>query len=88
MNSPSKCVYLQFLETCFIEIHYFRAHPSFFYVELISNVWFTGEFLTRMFFCPNLPKFLKTPVNIIDFIATVSFYIDWALDKALSGKNR
>ncbi|PAV79560.1 hypothetical protein WR25_11575 [Diploscapter pachys] len=41
-----------------------------------------------MFFCPNLPKFLKTPVNIIDFIATVSFYIDWALDKALSGKNR
>ncbi|CAB3405221.1 unnamed protein product [Caenorhabditis bovis] len=65
-----------------------RAHPSFFYVELLSNIWFSGEFLTRMIFCPNLAIFLKTPVNIIDFIATISFYIDWALDRALSGSNR
>ncbi|CAI2340818.1 unnamed protein product [Caenorhabditis sp. 36 PRJEB53466] len=64
------------------------AHPSFFYVELLSNIWFSGEFLTRMIFCPNVAIFLKTPVNIIDFIATVSFYIDWALDRALSGSNR
>ncbi|CAD6198976.1 unnamed protein product, partial [Caenorhabditis auriculariae] len=64
------------------------AHPWFFYVELLSNIWFSGEFLTRMIFCPKVDAFLKTPVNIIDFIATVSFYIDWALDRALTGSNR
>ncbi|KIH49317.1 hypothetical protein ANCDUO_20608 [Ancylostoma duodenale] len=41
-----------------------------------------------MLFCPKVGPFLKTPVNIIDFIATISFYIDWALDSALSGANR
>ncbi|KAK5979236.1 potassium voltage-gated channel protein Shaw [Trichostrongylus colubriformis] len=65
-----------------------RPHPSFFYVELVCNMWFSGEFLLRMLFCPKVGPFLKTPVNIIDFIATISFYIDWALDSALSGANR
>ncbi|CAJ0605190.1 unnamed protein product [Cylicocyclus nassatus] len=65
-----------------------RPHPSFFYVELVCNMWFSGEFLCRMLFCPKVGPFLKTPVNIIDFIATLSFYIDWALDSALSGANR
>ncbi|KAK6738381.1 hypothetical protein RB195_020473 [Necator americanus] len=65
-----------------------RPHPSFFYVELVCNMWFSGEFLTRMLFCPKVGPFLKTPVNIIDFIATISFYIDWGLDSALSGANR
>lgn len=80
--------------TCFIGFRlitpqrFFRAHPSFFYVELLSNIWFSGEFLTRMVFCPNVATFLRTPVNLIDFIATVSFYIDWALDRTLSGSNR
>lgn len=65
-----------------------RPHPSFFYVELVCNMWFSGEFLLRMLFCPKVGPFLKTPVNIIDFIATISFYIDWGLDSALSGANR
>uniref|UniRef100_A0A1I7UMH6 Ion_trans domain-containing protein n=1 Tax=Caenorhabditis tropicalis TaxID=1561998 RepID=A0A1I7UMH6_9PELO len=78
----------QMMNTIYVGKKATRAHPSFFYVELLSNIWFSGEFLTRMIFCPNVAIFLKTPVNIIDFIATVSFYIDWALDKALSGSNR
>ncbi|VDM57940.1 unnamed protein product [Angiostrongylus costaricensis] len=41
-----------------------------------------------MLFSPKIGLFLKTPVNIIDFIATISFYIDWALDSVLSGANR
>ncbi|KAJ1350688.1 hypothetical protein KIN20_006549, partial [Parelaphostrongylus tenuis] len=64
------------------------SHPSFFYVELVCNMWFSGEFLLRMLFSPRIGSFLKNPVNIIDFIATVSFYIDWALDSVLSGANR
>uniref|UniRef100_A0A158P610 Ion_trans domain-containing protein n=1 Tax=Angiostrongylus cantonensis TaxID=6313 RepID=A0A158P610_ANGCA len=64
------------------------SHPSFFYVELFCNMWFSGEFLLRMLFSPKIGPFLKNPVNIIDFIATISFYIDWALDSVLSGTNR
>ncbi|CAI5441098.1 unnamed protein product [Caenorhabditis angaria] len=57
-----------------------QPHPSFFFVELISNIWFTGEFLTRMIFCPNVLDFLTTPVNVIDTIATSSFYIETLTD--------
>ncbi|UMM16420.1 hypothetical protein L5515_013436 [Caenorhabditis briggsae] len=83
-NGPSKIQ----LNTIYVGKMATRAHPAFFYVELFCNIWFSAEFLVRMVFCPNLGRFLKTPVNIIDFIATVSFYIDWALDRALSGSNR
>lgn len=69
-------------------LHPYRPLPSFFYVELLSNVWFTGEIMVRMCFCPNIVQFLKMPVNIIDMIATISFYIDWALDSYLTGSNR
>ncbi|VDM40591.1 unnamed protein product [Toxocara canis] len=66
----------------------FRAHPAFFYIELVSNIWFTLELFLRFVFCPNIPKFATQPINVIDLIATLSFYVDWALDKALSGANR
>ncbi|VDO95039.1 unnamed protein product [Soboliphyme baturini] len=55
----------------------------FFYVELISNIWFTAEFLIRFTFCPNKGRFIKTPINVIDLIATVSFYIDILVDTIL-----
>uniref|UniRef100_A0AAF5DJV4 BTB domain-containing protein n=1 Tax=Strongyloides stercoralis TaxID=6248 RepID=A0AAF5DJV4_STRER len=65
-----------------------RAHPYFFYVELICNIWFTFELLSRFIFSPNMKKFCKDPINIIDFIATVSFYIDWGLEELFSDTNR
>ncbi|CEF60119.1 BTB/POZ-like domain and Potassium channel family and Potassium channel tetramerisation-type BTB domain and Potassium channel, voltage dependent, Kv family and Potassium channel, voltage dependent, Kv3 family and Ion transport domain and BTB/POZ fold domain and Voltage-dependent channel, four helix bundle domain-containing protein [Strongyloides ratti] len=65
-----------------------RAHPYFFYVELICNIWFTIELLSRFIFSPNMKKFCKDPINIIDFIATVSFYIDWGLEELFSETNR
>ncbi|GMT14589.1 hypothetical protein PFISCL1PPCAC_5886, partial [Pristionchus fissidentatus] len=63
-------------------------HPAFFYLELICNIWFSGEFIIRLFFCPNPTDFLRVPVNIIDLIATLFFYIDWALEAFLTGSNR
>ncbi|VDM95564.1 unnamed protein product [Thelazia callipaeda] len=65
-----------------------RPHPAFFYVELVSNIWFTMELLVRFLFCPQMLKFIRQPANIIDLIATSSFYVDWALDQAFSGANR
>ncbi|VDK82360.1 unnamed protein product [Litomosoides sigmodontis] len=65
-----------------------RAHPTFFYIEFVSNMWFTMELLIRFLFCPKISKFVRQPVNIIDLIATLSFYVDWALERAVSGANR
>lgn len=55
-------------------------HESFFWIELISNVWFAFEILIRFTFCPNKMQFVQAPINIIDFVATVSFYIDMTVE--------
>ncbi|CAG9534643.1 unnamed protein product [Cercopithifilaria johnstoni] len=65
-----------------------RAHVAFFYIEVISNVWFTMELFIRFLFCPKIAKFARQPVNVIDLIATLSFYVDWALDRVVTGANR
>ncbi|XP_034947087.1 potassium voltage-gated channel protein Shaw [Chelonus insularis] len=61
-----------------------NAHVAFFYIECICNAWFTFEFLIRMTASPNLCAFIKSSVNLIDMIATMSFYIDLVLQKFAS----
>lgn len=51
-------------------------HEGFFYVECFCNVWFTLELLIRFIVAPNQTLFCKDIINIIDFIATLSFYAD------------
>lgn len=54
-------------------------HQGFFYVECICNVWFTFEIVARFLVTPNKMVFSKDIINIIDFIATISFYADLAI---------
>lgn len=42
-------------------------------------MWFTVEILIRFITCPSKIKYFKAPVNIIDMIATLTFYIDLIL---------
>ena len=42
----------------------------------MCNVWFMLEFTIRLVVCPNKCIFAKSPVNIIDLVATLSFYTD------------
>lgn len=53
-----------------------KPHPVFFYLECICNVWFTFELVVRFIVSPNKLTFIKTPVNIIDIAAILSFYLD------------
>ncbi|XKL66494.1 hypothetical protein PGB90_009914 [Kerria lacca] len=53
-----------------------EPHPAFFYVEVACNSWFTFELAIRSVVSPNIIRFLKSPVNIIDVLATLSFYTD------------
>lgn len=46
-------------------------------------VWFTFEIITRFIVSPKKFAFVKSPVNIIDFLATLSFYLDLLFNKIL-----
>nr|CAD7425754.1 unnamed protein product [Timema monikensis] len=61
-----------------------NAHEAFFYIECVCNAWFTLEFFIRFIASPNKWDFIKASVNIIDYVATLSFYIDLVLQKFAS----
>ncbi|KAM3618886.1 uncharacterized protein V6R79_026293 [Siganus canaliculatus] len=54
-------------------------------VEGICVVWFTFEFLVRVISCPDKVVFLKSTLNIIDFVAILPFYLEMGLS-GLSSK--
>ncbi|KAG5871529.1 hypothetical protein JTB14_000218 [Gonioctena quinquepunctata] len=60
------------------------AHIAFYYIECICNAWFTFEILIRFISSPSKCEFINSSVNIIDYIATASFYIDLMLRKFAS----
>lgn len=51
-------------------------HEAFFFIECACNAWFTFELLIRFLVAPSKMEFVKDPINIIDFTATLSFYAD------------
>jgi len=54
-------------------------HDAFFYIECVCNAWFTFEIMIRFVVSPSKLAFIRAPVNIIDFVATLSFYLDFLL---------
>ncbi|VDN54472.1 unnamed protein product [Dracunculus medinensis] len=56
-----------------------KPHPGFLVVETICNIWFTIEITIRFISCPNKIKYFQTPVNVIDLVATITFYVDLLL---------
>ena len=46
---------------------------------------FTVEFLLRILCTPDLCKFIKEPLNVIDFVAILPFYLDLMIDDGQVG---
>lgn len=57
-----------------------EAHKAFFYIEASANIWFTFEILIRFIASPSKLRFVKDMINIVDVIATLSFYADLAIN--------
>ncbi|CAJ0933663.1 unnamed protein product, partial [Mesorhabditis belari] len=53
-----------------------EPHSAFGQIEFICNIWFTMELAIRFVFCPSKIGFFRSPINAIDLVATLSFYID------------
>ena len=52
------------------------VQPAFIYIEFICNIWFLIEFLIRLTVTDNLMRFLRSPLNLIEFTAVISFYTE------------
>lgn len=54
-------------------------------VESVCTAWFTLEFSLRFLSCPHKTAFIKSPLNIIDFLATIPFCIEMLAYAAVGG---
>lgn len=44
-------------------------------LDAVTSIWFTVEFLLRLIFCPDFKSFARNPMNWIDMLAVIPFYL-------------
>ena len=49
------------------------------YVDYVCIAWFTGEYIIRLWSAPGRWQFVKSPMNIIDVLAFLPFYVSFML---------
>ncbi|KAG7257566.1 hypothetical protein CRUP_000812, partial [Coryphaenoides rupestris] len=47
----------------------------FFVIETLCIIWFSFELLVRFFACPSKTTFCKNPMNVIDVVAIIPYFI-------------
>ena len=51
------------------------GNTTFDAIELATIIYFSIEFLLRFLLCHNKIEFIKSPINIIDILSTLSYFI-------------
>nr|CDS24812.1 Potassium voltage gated channel protein Shaw [Echinococcus granulosus] len=51
-------------------------HSAFLYIELVCNIWFLFEFVIRLAVTDSPMRFLRSPLNLIEIAAVISFYAE------------
>ena len=57
-------------------------NPMFALIEAVCISWFTVEYLLRLAGAPDKWTFIKRPLNIVDILAILPYYLSLGLDSA------
>ncbi|KAK3748300.1 hypothetical protein QZH41_007337 [Actinostola sp. cb2023] len=56
-----------------------HAVDHWFIIETTSVIWFTVEYLVRLFSTPSFYKFVKSPLGVMDIVAIMPYYFTLAV---------